>query len=100
MSDGVRERQLTFSYFERVEALLRRSIGVSLSAKTDTKVRPAPPTAHGPLAEEGVAGEDEDVVSPFGDAVPEEENAAEWADWATMKKQMEQEKAERAHDEL
>lgn len=80
---------------------MRRSIGVSLSAKTDTKVRPAPPTAHGPLSEDGVTGDDDDTEGGLGDQIPEEENAAEWADWATMKKQLEKEKGERtAHDEL
>jgi heat shock protein beta len=96
------EVKLIVRYFERVEALLRRSIGVSLSAKTDTHVRPAPPTAHGPLSEEGVAGDDDsdDRLAGLHDEVPEEEDAAQWADWASIKKQMEKEKGDNVHDEL
>lgn len=63
--------------------MLRRSIGVSLSAKGSADVRPAPPTAMGPLGEDGVEGETE--------ADPLEE--AEWVDWKSIK-----DKA--SHDEL
>ena len=77
-------------YFGRVEALLRRSIGVSLSAKGSADVKPAPPTAMGPLSESGVEGDNE--------AEGEGQEAAgmkdaEWLDWKTVKDQM-------AHDEL
>jgi len=105
------------SYFERVEALLRRNIGVSLSAQGSAKVRPAPPTAHGPLSEEGVPGErsafepsGDDL--PFGDGMflskdgPERfgrgESAGEdedWMDWADLKKKQ-QIKKDVEHDEL
>lgn len=63
--------------------MLRRSIGVSLSAKGSADVRPAPPQAMGPLGEEGVESEAD------GDQLDE----AEWLDWKSMKDQM-------AHDEL
>ena len=63
--------------------MLRRSIGVSLSAKGSADVRPAPPTAMGPLGEEGVEGETE------ADLLAE----AEWLDWKSMKEQV-------GHDEL
>lgn len=66
------------SYFDRVESMLRRSIGVSLSAKGSANFRPAPPTAMGPLDEEGVAGETEE--DPLGDA--------EWLDWKSVKDQL------------
>lgn len=88
-------------YFERVESLLRRSIGVSLTAKPDTSVRPAPPTAHGPLPEGGVTSDDDQGL---GDQMPEAEKgkAADWADWSQIKKQMDEEKEREAleHDEL
>lgn len=49
----------------------------------------------------GGADEGDDYLSGLGDQIPEEENAAEWADWATMKRQMEQQKVEQnVHDEL
>jgi hypothetical protein len=63
--------------------MLRRSIGVSLSAKGSADVRPAPPIAHGPLGEEGVDGDDEDEV-------PGEED---FVDWHALKDQL-------THDEL
>lgn len=57
------------TYFERVEALLRRNLGVSLSARADERVRPAPPTAQAPLpdvdAEPEASEEDEDDSNPF-----------------------------------
>jgi heat shock protein beta len=71
------------SYFDRVEAMLRRSIGVSLSAKGAAHVRPAPPIAMGPLGEEGVDGDDDEDV-PGDD---------EWTDWHAIKDQL-------THDEL
>lgn len=74
-------------YFERVEALLRRSLGVSLTAKGSAFVRPAPPTAMGPLSEEGV-GDDQFVMNAedLGENV-------EWVDWQKVKEQAK-------HDEL
>lgn len=104
-------------YFERVEALLRRNIGVSLSAQGSAKVRPAPPTAHGPLSEEGVPGEGS-AFEPSGDDLPlgdgiffskdgperfgQGGNTGEddgWVDWAEMKKKQ-QIKKDVEHDEL
>lgn len=75
------------SYFGRVEALLRKSIGVSLSAKGSAKVKPAPPTAMGPLSEEGVEAEESEEANALKDA--------EWLDWKSVKEQMGQ-----GHDEL
>lgn len=79
------------SYFERVEALLRKSLGVSLSAQPQVDVRPAPPTAMGPLDEDGVSSDDFD----YDNGVAQEAmgGADEWLDWSAMKKQM-------GHDEL
>jgi heat shock protein beta len=69
------------SYFDRVEAMLRRSIGVSLTAKGSADVKPAPPTAMGPLDEDGVDGDD--------DVAGEDD----FLDWHALKEKL-------AHDEL
>ncbi|KAK1923777.1 putative cation-transporting ATPase [Papiliotrema laurentii] len=90
------------TYFERVEALLRRSLGVSLTAKADTQVRPAPPTAHGPLSEDGVDGEvsgDDDHVFVNQAQGGMGGEGDEWLDWADLKRKQEA-KAEVEHDEL
>jgi heat shock protein beta len=76
------------SYFDRVEAMLRRSIGVSLSAKGSADVRPAPPTAHGPLGEKGVASDEME-----GDDEEELPTDEEFVDWHAIKEQL-------SHDEL
>ena len=96
---------LEISYFERVEALLRRSLGVSTSAKASVHVRPAPPTAMGPLDEPGVKvnivddDEDDDASGTGGAGQPEE-----WLDWHKLKAEMAEGKADRLeevmHDEL
>ena len=76
-----------------MEALLRRSLGVSLSAKGSAFIRPAPPTAMGPIAEEGV-GDEEDLFMDQADQAQQEFGGAnDWVDWQQMKSQME-------HDEL
>ena len=62
--------------------MLRRSIGVSLSAKGSADVRPAPPIAHGPLGENGVDDLDEERT--------EDED---FVDWHALKEQL-------THDEL
>ncbi|WVQ75175.1 hypothetical protein IAR50_004785 [Cryptococcus sp. DSM 104548] len=81
------------SYFDRVESLLRRSLDIDLNAQTPSNVRPAPPTAMGPLDEAGVPS-DEDAFEDLyagGNAM----EGSEWLDWAEMKKQ-----ADGGHDEL
>ncbi|ORX37938.1 Hsp90 protein-domain-containing protein [Kockovaella imperatae] len=87
------------TYFERVEALLRRALGVSTSAKASTVVRPAPPTAMGPLEEEGVkinlvdGEEDEDIFGGGGafgaGAGSGGEQVEEWLDWHQFKADLE-----------
>jgi hypothetical protein len=63
--------------------MLRRSIGVSLSAKGSADVRPAPPIAHGPLGEQGVDADDQD----------EKTDDEDFVDWHALKDQL-------THDEL
>ena len=53
------QRHHLYSFFTRVDRILRRSLGVSETAPTDTTVKPAPPVETGPInvvedaAEEG-----------------------------------------------
>lgn len=65
--------------------MLRRSIGVSLSAKGAAHVRPAPPIAMGPLGEDGVDSDEDMHEDAPGDD--------EWMDWHAIKDQL-------THDEL
>lgn len=84
------------SYFERVEALLRREIGVSLSAKADETVRPAPPTADAPLEEaepKKETEEDEGEEDIFAQFYSDEDKASwanddkdSWVDFQDFKK--------------
>lgn len=69
------------SYFNRVEKLLRRSVGVQESAKVDqSHIRPAPEVDVGPL--------------------PLSKEPDEWMDFAQFKEQRNQQKAGVEHDEL
>jgi heat shock protein beta len=91
-------------YFERVEALLRRSLGVSLTAKPKVNIRPAPPTAMGPLGEDGVGSDDDEAEganTPFANMAGG--GGEEWMDWQAMKSQFGGEAGEeegKVHDEL
>ncbi|WWC65635.1 uncharacterized protein I303_108255 [Kwoniella dejecticola CBS 10117] len=79
------------TYFERVEALLRRTLGVSLSAKPKINIRPAPPTASGPIPEDEeqkIEFDPSNMEGILGDA-------SQWPDWNDMKEQM-----AFGHDEL
>ncbi|KAK4705512.1 molecular chaperone HtpG, partial [Phenoliferia sp. Uapishka_3] len=74
-------------YFSQVEALLRRSLGVSETAKAQVDAKPAPPVEEGPV-----------VVAPEASAeMPEFEDSSKWANWADMKKEMADKEV---HDEL
>lgn len=61
-----------YRFFTRVDRVLRRSLGVSETAQTDTQVKPAPPV-------DPVVHEDEEPKEPHFD-IP-----AEWKDWKTEK---------------
>ncbi|RXK36361.1 cation-transporting ATPase [Tremella mesenterica] len=96
------------AYFSRVEALLRRSLGVSLSAKGAVKVKPAPPQAMGPMDEDGV-GDDLEGLGDLGDLGglgdlsgegfmnQADLGGDEWLDWAKIKAGL---KEDKEHDEL
>jgi len=75
---------------------LRRSLGVSLTAKGQVHIRPAPPTAIGPIDEEGVGGMGGDEFDFSNQEGKEALGGADWMDWSQMKAQMGQE----GHGEL
>lgn len=89
-----------------MEALLRKSLGVSLSAKPKVQIRPAPPTAMGPLDEDGVDNAmnnlDDDITFVNQDAAGHEDDLAggQWLDWTEMKRKAGGASEEVQHDEL
>ncbi|WOO77666.1 Endoplasmin [Vanrija pseudolonga] len=87
------------SYFERVELLLRRSLGVSSSARAEDKVKPAPPTAANPLPEDTEHDKAESILDgvEFGSSDDKEGEADEWLDWNKFKASMDD---DTVHDEL
>lgn len=64
-------------YFSRIESILRRSLGVSESAKAKYTVKPAPPIEEGPVKP---AVPDLPTDTPLGGA-GEGGAIPEWADW-------------------
>jgi heat shock protein beta len=87
-------------YFERVEALLRRSLGVSPSAQTRTNtVKPAPPVAREDLPDPDEAMEMENLGAPGGVGFEFGENGPEFMDWSELKARAE-EKDERELDDV
>lgn len=83
-------------YFELIESMLRRSLGVSESAQARDidDVKPAPPVETGPVrpSDEGAAGGAQNVFA-------EPDLGKEWADWSEMRKQQ-QDAGGAVHDEL
>ena len=82
-----------------METLLRRSLGVSQSAKTVLgDVKAAPPVEEGPVrpAPETDAAADAEGGDMFGGG--RDKPPAEWQDWSEMKKKMQSTEGE--HDEL
>ncbi|KEI36202.1 uncharacterized protein L969DRAFT_82929 [Mixia osmundae IAM 14324] len=68
-------------YFSRIEALLRRSLGVSETAQPKVDVKPAPPVDPSPITQAAEA------VSDAADSVKAniEEQAKNWPDWKDLK---------------
>jgi heat shock protein beta len=64
-------------YFSRVEAILRRSLGVSESAKAKVDVKPAPPVEQGPVKPR--------ADKAFDAGMPGMMEGSEWLDWAKSK---------------
>lgn len=84
------------AYFDRIEILLRKSIGVDEKEKVDVgEIKPAPPVEVGPVdgRKEG-EGSEEKKVEGDGD-----EKKEEWKDWSKVKEDLktkESEKEEKA----
>lgn len=83
------------SYFDRVESLLRRSLGVSLSARGKANVRPAPPVDTTPLPETS-----DDEEAPASEAF----QVQDFEDWQKVKARLQsgesQQDQPKGHDEL
>ena len=96
------------SYFDRVEQLLRRSVGVSEAAKVrEEAVRPAPAVDDTPLAErdeDDFDNDDDDSTTTGKPADPifdAPDGGGKWQDWNELKKKLEAENpASGGHDEL
>ena len=63
---------------------MRRSLGISLSAKTKSDVRPAPPVAYGPLPDL----DQEPVNEGIGFEAPSGLDGNQFEDWQTIKERM------------
>ena len=85
---------MVFSFFSRVDKVLRRSLGVSETAPTDTTVEPAPPVDPTLL-------EDEETQQKFFDASSLEKDDFELPEELKQKVSLDMEEMEEAlHDEL
>lgn len=71
-------------YFSQVESLLRRSLGVSQSARARDldAIKPAPPVEVGPVRP---ADPDFDPTTSEEANVPQFDNPEEWASWSDMR---------------
>lgn len=92
------------AYFERIEQLLRKSIGVGEDEKVDVgDIKPAPPVEEGPLDPRPPATteESDDKIQFNSDGTTEkvnEENAS-WEDWSKVKEKLKTEKQEEVEKE-
>lgn len=74
-------------YFDRIEHLLRRSLGVSETAETKpAPIRPAPPVEEGPFSPKA----DDDTV----DLPPMPKKDEDWEDWAKLRQKLEKDGAQ------
>lgn len=88
----------TNSYFEKIELLLRKSIGVDESEKIDVgEIKPAPPVEEGPLDarpsgnKEGAAGGDDKIqINSDGSTQKTDESKQDWAEWSKVKDALKQ----------
>lgn len=78
-------------YFSRVETLLRKSLGVSESAKVSKlDVRPAPPIAERVRSESTSSSDYEEPISEhlsdnYDDDDDDEDEKPKWEDWSSLK---------------
>jgi hypothetical protein len=92
------------SYFSQVESLLRRSLGVSSTAraKDSDSIKPAPPIEVGPIRPP--VDSNSDPIEAEAN-VPKFEQEGEWANWKDLKQGLEvenklKEKVEREEEEF
>lgn len=90
----------TNKYFEQIELLLRRSLGVDESEKIDIgEIKPAPAVEEGPLdpragekepaSDDKPAGEDEKIqINSDGTTQKTDESKQDWAEWSKVKDQL------------
>jgi heat shock protein 90kDa beta len=84
-----------FRFFSSIDRVLRRSLGVSETAPTDTTVKPAPPVDP-KLPEE----EEETSHAPFGGAKPSIQLPPELKDKVSIEMEEIDEEGNVVHDEL
>ncbi|KAI8447634.1 Hsp90 protein-domain-containing protein [Phakopsora pachyrhizi] len=82
-------------YFQRIEILLRKSIGVDELAKVEVgDIKPAPPIEEGPL--DGRSGEEKDEkkgdekiqLNSDGTSQSSDESKQDWQDWSKVKEKL------------
>jgi heat shock protein beta len=88
----------TNSYFDQIELLLRKSLGVDESEKIDVgEIKPAPAVEEGPLdpratettSDDKPAGEDEKIqINSDGSTQKTDESKQDWAEWSKVKDQL------------
>jgi heat shock protein beta len=88
-------------FFSRMDRVLRRSLGVSETAKADDTVKPAPPVDETPLEEPGVMPEGafEDIVLD-NSANPEVDIKVDAFDDETIDEMLSKKEEKAAHEEL
>ncbi|KAA1113518.1 hypothetical protein PGT21_032905 [Puccinia graminis f. sp. tritici] len=88
----------TNSYFDQIELLLRKSLGVDESEKIDVgEIKPAPAVEEGPLdprasektSDDKPAEEDEKIqINSDGSTQKTDESKQDWAEWSKVKDQL------------
>lgn len=87
----------TNSYFERIENLLRKSVGVDQDEKIEVgEIKPAPEVEVGPTDGRSKEEIEESLKDKDGDGSEEEKNE-EWKDWSKVKEELKNKKTD--HDE-
>jgi hypothetical protein len=91
-------------FFTRMDRVLRRSLGVSESAKADDTVKPAPPVDETPLEEPGVMPEGafEDIIldNSATQETPNVDIKVDAFDDATVDEMLSKKEEKAAHEEL
>ncbi|POV96198.1 hypothetical protein PSHT_15271 [Puccinia striiformis] len=102
----------TNKYFDQIELLLRKSIGVDESEKIDVgEIKPAPAVEEGPLdpragekkesgSDDKSTGEDEKIqINSDGSTQKTDESKQDWAEWSKVKDQLKEKAIKDDQDE-